>query len=163
MLQLLRPIFIYSILLTTVVYPAQAEQISIGWAEEVIIGNSGFQIEAKIDTGADNSSINAVDPEHYTKKGREWVKFSVHNDHGREIVIDSPVVRRTEVKTKSGGMQPRVVIEIDVCLASVRKRVPVNLIDRSHFKYQVLIGRSFLSPDFLVDSGRQYTVEPKCQ
>lgn len=160
----IRPqVFLIILTLMSFTSGVSARQVPVGWAEEVIIGSSEFLIEAKIDTGADNSSINAVNPELYKKHGREWVKFSIQNDHGRELIVDTPVTKRTQVKTKSGGIQPRVVIELDICLASIKKSVPVNLIDRSHFKYQVLIGRSFLSPEFLVDSGKKYTTGPKCR
>ena len=97
------------------------------------------------------------------KNGKEWVKFLIQNDQGRELLIDEPIVRSTEVKTKSGGKQARMVIELDMCLGPIKKRVPVNLIDRSHFKFQLLIGRSFLEPDLLVDSSKTYAVTPRCR
>jgi hypothetical protein len=38
---------------------ASTAQLEIGWLEKVAASHNGFPIEAKIDTGADNSSVNA--------------------------------------------------------------------------------------------------------
>ena len=152
-----------ALLLASVSQSVLANQTKTGWLEEVSIGGIGLTIEAKIDTGADNSSINAENPTLYQKDGRQWVKFTVQNKNEHEIVIDKPVTKKTKIKTKNGGRQERVVIELDICLGVIKKRVMVNLVDRSHFKYQLLIGRSFLSPDFLVDSSKTFSLKPQCQ
>ena len=38
----------------------------------------------------------------------------------------------------------------------------VNLADRTNFDYQMLIGRSFLSGNVLIDPSLQYSFEPNC-
>jgi len=141
----------------------QAEQVTVGWIEEVALGEQAFRIKAKIDTGADNTSVNSVNPQVYTRDGQEWIKFTLTNKDGTKTTIDQPIIKYTSIKTKSGGRQKRPVIELDICLANVKKRVNVNLVDRSHFKYQVLIGRSFLRPDILVDSAGKLTIPPNCK
>ena len=152
-----------ALLLASVSQSVIASQTEVGWIEQVEIGSMGLTIEAKIDTGADNSSINAKNPTLYQKDGRQWVRFSVQSENEHEIVIDKPVIKKTKIKTKNGGSQERVVIELDICLGAIKKRARVNLVDRSHFKYQVLVGRSFLSPDFLVDSNKIFSLKPQCQ
>lgn len=137
-------------------------QERVGWLEKATITAGGFLIEAKIDTGADNSSINARDPKVYLREGKPWVKFSVFNKLGNEAVIDQPIVKTTRIKMKDGNLQQRSVIEMDICLGRLKKRTQVNLVDRSHFKHQLLIGRSFLSPDYLVDTGRTHLVNSQC-
>ena len=144
-------------------YVAEAQQTMVGWLEKVGLGSNGFSVEAKIDTGADNSSVNALKPQVYLKQDTEWVVFSLKNKEGQEIQIDKPIEHRTRIKMKNGDSQERIVIKMDVCLAGINKQVHVNLVDRSHFKYQVLIGRSYLSPEFLVDPGKTFIVEPRCQ
>lgn len=140
----------------------ESMQEKVGWLEKATITASGFLIEAKIDTGADNSSINARDPQVYLREGKPWVRFSVVNKLGKEAVIDQPIVKTTRIKMKNGNLQQRSVIEMDICLGSHKKRAQVNLVDRSHFKHQLLIGRSFLSPDYLVDTGRTHLVNSQC-
>lgn len=138
-----------------------AEQLVVGWVEQVGV-NGGFLLHAKIDSGADNSSINLVNPEYYEKEGARWVRFSVTNREGETHKFDKPIVKTTSVKTKDGGRQKRDVIELSLCLGTIQKTVKVNLVDRSHFKYQLLVGRSYLSPDFLIDPSNKYMVKPHC-
>lgn len=140
-----------------------AKQITVGWLEEVSLGQQELDIRAKLDTGADSSSINAVNVVSYEKDGKPWVKFTITNRHGQNMVIDKPVVRIAKVKNKYGGRQERPVIEVNICIAGISKLSRVSLVDRSHFKYQVLIGRSFLKPEFIIDSSKEYTTKPKCQ
>lgn len=141
----------------------EANQTVVGWLENVNLGKKTFVIRAKIDSGADNSSVNAVNSVVYEKDGKEWVRFDIQNAAGQKLTIDRPVVRNARIKKKDGGYQKRKVIELDICLAGIKKTTQVNLVDRSHFKYQVLIGRSFLKPEFLISSDRTYSKKPVCE
>ena len=151
------------LLFSAVAGQAGEHQIKIGWLEKVTIGTPGFSLLAKIDTGADNSSINAGKAKLYTKGNNQWVKFTLKNSAGREITIDKPILKTTRIKAKRGGSQQRFVIELEICLGSIQKRTEVNLIDRSHYRKQLLIGRSFLSPDYLVDASQTYLTQPQCE
>ena len=62
----------------------------------------------------------------------------------------------------TGNSQMRPVILLRICLGGVRKEAEVNLVDRSRFKYPLLIGRSFLAGDFLIDSDQTYLLKPLC-
>ena len=138
-----------------------AEQQVVGWIEQVAV-DGDFLMHAKIDSGADNSSIHLVNPQYHEADGVRWVRFSVTNRKGQTHQFDKPIVKTTSVKTKDGGRQKRDVIELSLCLGSIQKTARVNLVDRSHFKYQLLVGRSFLSPDFLIDPGNKYLEKPRC-
>lgn len=142
--------------------PAYAAKPSVGWVEDVLVNGSQNPLMAKIDTGADNSSINAKNVKVFQKDDKRWVRFTVVNRYGNNIEIEKPVVKQTRIKTKDGGFQDRDVIELNVCLQNVEKTVQVNMVDRSHFNYQMLIGRSFLQSDFLVDASGKFLQEPHC-
>lgn len=142
--------------------PAYANKTSVGWVEDVLVNGSQNPITAKIDTGADNSSINAKNVKVFQKDDKRWVRFTVVNRYGQNIDIEKPVVKQARIKTKDGRFQDRDVIELNVCLQNVEKTVPVNMVDRSHFNYQMLIGRSFLQRDFLVDASSKFLHEPHC-
>lgn len=155
----LRKLALITSLFTLFLNPLYALQSNTGWVENVNIGNQNLPMLAKIDSGADNSSIHASNPEQYKKNGQPWVRFALNSESGRQVTIDEPVLKTTRIKMKDKRMQERLVIELDVCLDNVRKRVPVNLVDRSNFKYPVLIGRSFLKSDFLIDSGKTFITQ----
>ena len=132
--------------------------ITVGWLEEVQIDSSEYRLKAKLDTGADNSSINAENITEFLKEGKPWVKISIQNAWNKKYTIIKPVLKTSRIKMKNGDVQKRLVIKLKVRLGSVSKLVKVNLVDRNHFKYQLLIGRSFLRPNFLVDSSKTFTL-----
>lgn len=139
------------------------QQTIIGWLETVAVNDAGFMINAKIDTGADNSSINTIDQSVYKLEGKPWVRFSLKNEKGQEMTLEKPVLKTVRIKEKNAIAVRRIVVGMDICLDRIKKHVNVNLVDRSNFKYQVLIGRTFLEPDFLVDASKKYLTKPRCK
>lgn len=133
-----------------------------GWVERVRLEPYGIVLRAKIDTGAKNSSLNASDIEFFSKNGIEYARFRVVNDKGATAVLEHPVVREAKIKQRQGKSEQRPVIRLSICLGNVRKKVEVNLVDRSGFNYQMLIGRSFLKGDFVVDPSQTLRFKPRC-
>ena len=138
------------------------EKLTIGYVENVQIFPGGLDLEAKIDTGADHSSINAKSVEKFVRDGNAWVRFPLTNKANRSIVVEQPVLRTARIRRHGGLTEERDVLLLGVCLGSVFKEIEVNIVDRSGFAYQMLIGRSFLQGTFLVDPGARFTREPRC-
>jgi len=136
--------------------------ITLGWVERALIFPGGFAVNAKLDTGADNSSLHAEDMEFFQSDGKRHVRFSVFNRHGDRHQLELPVLRSTRIKLKKGGYQSRPVIRLGLCLDDLYREVDFSLVDRSHFYYPMLVGRSFLSGNVLVDSSKTYSAEPRC-
>jgi hypothetical protein len=153
-------IALIALLFSLLLSPSYAQQLNTGWIEQVNIGKHNLLITAKIDSGADNSSIHAFQPERYEKNGQPWVRFELRSETGQTTVIDEPIIKTTRIKMKNKDIQERLVIELDVCMGNIKKRVPVSLADRSNFSYPLLIGRSFLKSDFLIDSGKKFITRP---
>ena len=140
---------------------ADAKEV-IGIYEKVSINGTNFSLRAKIDTGAKNSSLNAVNYEIYSRDGENWIRFDMVNKEGKTISLNKRVKRYTGIKRKNASSQKRPAILLDICIGKVSKKVEVNLVDRSNFNYQLLIGRSFLHGAFIVDVEKTYTSEPRC-
>lgn len=140
------------------------EKEIVGWVEKVKIYPSNLIVQGKLDTGADYSSLSATKIEEFQKDGTEWVKFSVSNRYGEEREI-SARVQRTALIKRHGGKAPskRPVIRLAICLGSHYMETDVNLVDRSNFDYQMLIGRNFLAGNVLIDPASTYMAEPACQ
>lgn len=139
-----------------------ADKKVIGRVEKVVLNNTDFEIYAKIDTGAKNSSLNAKNYKLTKKDGEKWVKFKVTNREGETIILHKKLKRFANIKRKGADKQRRPVIELDVCLGTIKKRVEVNLVNRSNFNYQMLVGVSFLKGDFMVDVEKEHSVKPDC-
>ena len=131
------------------------EKITVGFIEEVIVVPGNISLAAKIDTGADNSSLHATAIMRITRKGQKWVRFRVRDENGRRHIMERPLVRMTGIRQDDGPRDERPVVSLVICLGGVAKKAQVNLNDRSNYKYKMLVGRSFLQDSFLVDCLRQ--------
>jgi hypothetical protein len=140
-----------------------AEPDIFGWAEPVVLVEAGFQLEAKLDTGAETSSLDAVDIRRFRRKGKSWVRFSVEDhDKGELVRLERPLLRRVSIKRHEGKSQRRPVVSLTVCLGVHRRKVEFSLIDRSEFVYPVLLGRSALAGIAIVDPDEVNLSEPAC-
>jgi len=137
----------------------------IGWLEEVYLPEQDFVIKAKIDTGAKNTSIHAMDVEYINKgKGKgSRVRFKTMDLKGRHRIIEADVVREARIKKSSLITITRPEIEMEICLGGVRKRIRVNLCDRGGMNYRMILGRTALEGDFVVDVSKKYIARPSCQ
>lgn len=143
--------------------PLAADVAVVGWIERVRLGLEGLVISAKLDTGADTSSLHASDIRWYTRDDGDWVAFDVVNEKGEKVRFERKVVRIARIKRMGGGVQKRPTVLMGVCLGKVYKLTQVNLADRTGFNYEFLVGRRFLAGAFAVDPARTYTVEPECE
>ncbi|MGK0179920.1 MAG: hypothetical protein ACI8PD_001721 [Nitrospinales bacterium] len=159
--------FIKLLLIYTVaswLIPAQVlAQQSIGWVEHVNVVKQNIRLEAKIDTGADTSSIKAEILKEYSVAGEEWVQFRMESKQNQPATLELKIERHAKVKGRSGPSSMRPVVRMGICLGNIYRDIEVNLAQRKKFKYPILIGRNFLEGVFLVDSGKTHTIQPSCK
>lgn len=144
---------------------AMADQRTIiGWLEQVYLPQYDFVIKAKIDTGAKNSSIHAMDVEYIKKeKGKgSRVRFKTMDLEKRCQIMEADVVREARVRKSTLGTTTRPEIELEICLGGVRKRIRVNLADRGGMNYRMILGRTALEGNFIVDVSQKYLAGPRC-
>lgn len=141
------------------------EKIVIGWLEEVYLPEYDFLIKAKIDTGAKNSSIHAMDVEYVKKRNGEGVKirFKTMDLKRRYQIIEADVVREVRIKKPKFITRTRPEIELEICLGGVRKRIRVNLADRGGMNYRMILGRTALEGDFMVDVSKKFVGGSGCR
>jgi len=140
-----------------------AETRVVGWIERVRLGEEGIVLSAKLDTGADTSSLHATDVRWFSRDGAHWVAFEVAGEDGSKVHFERKVIRIAEIKRRAGGKAlERPTVLMGVCLGRVYRVTEVNLADRTRFKQPFLVGRKFLAQHFAVDSARTNTVEPSC-
>jgi len=155
------------ILLTAVSAPCQAGQQELkilGWVEYARLPELDLEVKAKLDTGAETSSLDARIIKKFRKGGKRWVRFSVFDQaDGEEHVIVRERVRTIAVVQHDGSRQTRPVVKMAVCFAGLRMETELSLIDRSEFIYPLLLGRSALGSNALVDSGSTFLSEPGCR
>lgn len=136
--------------------------IPAGWVEKAVLYPDGITLQAKLDTGAKTTSINAPTPEFFQRGSERWVRFTITSRDNKSTTIEAEVIREATIKRHFGNQQVRPVIMLDICIGNIRKREEVNLVGRSNLNYQLLIGRNFLKDAFLIDSGSTYRLSPDC-
>ena len=134
---------------------AQDKQ-TIGAQEEVLIEPYGIRIPARIDTGAATTSLDARN----MKITGNTVSFDMPEKY-TGMHISLPIVAWKLIRT-SRSQNRRPVVEMDLCIASKRMRVLVNLNDRSRMNYPMIVGRNVIAGNFVVDVSKQPVSTPEC-
>lgn len=134
-----------------------------GWVEQVLIHDVGVQLEAKLDTGATTSSIDAHNIQRFRRGKKRFVRFELEpRDPPGVRRLERPLVRMVRIKQHDGRYQRRPVVTLDVCIGRVRRSVEFSLVDRRNFDQPVLLGRNALAGAALVDSDLAHTTLPRC-
>jgi len=155
-----KPFIALSIVL--ILSPGAFAKEIIGWVENVGISSSNTIIKAKIDTGADSSSLHCECATPYERDGHQWVRFTVTDINDQSISYEKKVVHKTKVKRHFGEVQKRLVVRMGICIGDQYRETDVSLVDRSGFNYSMLIGRKYLKSKFIVDPDKTFTSQPRC-
>ena len=135
---------------------------TLGWLEHVSFPQAGLTLVAKLDTGAQTSSIDADELERFDRDGASWVRFKIGGRDGvRPTTIEAPVVAQKRILS-SLGRQSRFAVELELCLGGLRQKTLFTLLKRGDLAQPVLVGRRALEGRFAVDPSRSFTAEPPC-
>lgn len=132
----------------------------VGWREWVGLPSVGLDwLKAKVDTGAQTSSLHAFGVEEVTRGGEPWVRFEIHplQRSARDAVtVELPVHDRRRVRSSNGQAQWRYVVLMQLRLLDEVITAEVTLTRRDAMGYRMLIGREALAQGFVVDSAASY-------
>jgi hypothetical protein len=132
----------------------------LGWREWLDFPDLGItQIKAKVDTGARTSCLHAYYVKPFERNGAPWVRFGIHprqNDTSEEIHCEAPIKDRRTVRDSGGHEEYRYVIETLISIGNECSLAEVTLTDRDTMKFRVLLGRTAIRGQYLVDAGSSY-------
>jgi hypothetical protein len=119
------------------------DKVIVGLTEYVTINGSSHAKEliARVDTGATKSSID----------------ISLAAELRLGPVIDSRLIKSAH------GTKLRPVVEINVIVREKEIKARFTVADRSHMRYQVLIGQNILKQGFLIDPNRRVDAPMKAK
>jgi hypothetical protein len=136
----------------------------LGWVENAYLSDPGIEMKAKLDTGAETSSLDSRIVKKFRKDGKRWVRFAITDrESGEEYILVRERVRTIGVVQHDGSTQTRPVVMMKVCIAGEKLETEVSLIDRSEFIYPLLVGRKALSTFALVDSSETFLGQASCR
>lgn len=132
-------------------------KVIFGRFEQVFIKELGLALPAKMDTGAESASLSAKHIREYKKDGHRMVKFdlALAPDLRDKLGLDDkdtrniklPLAGHVHIKKRAESMDDedhdsskRLVTELTLCIDGRQTPTRVNLTNREHFKYPLLVG-----------------------
>lgn len=131
----------------------------IGELEMVKIEPSDLALEARVDTGAETSSIHAENIKLIERDEKRYVQFDLTDQEGNLHPVERRLKRRVLIKKHNKENERRFVVKLWVTLGNTRERIEFTLTDRDNFDYPVLLGRNFLTDIAIVDVSRKHLVQ----
>jgi hypothetical protein len=131
------------------------DKLVIGRREVLSLPDWGVRLRAKVDTGARTSALDVDDVEPIAG-GR--VRFSVvlRRDRTRRVWAEARISRVSRVRPSSGESRRRYFVATRMRLGEVEKTIEVSLVPRRGMLCRMLLGRTALAGDFLVDPDSAY-------
>lgn len=131
----------------------------IGWKEWVNIPELGIKsIKAKIDTGARSSVLHTAFYEIYNDNDLIRVRFKIHpiSRSTLEVMCDTELTGLKSVKDSGGHVELRPFIKTNITIGETSYTIELNLTNRESMRYRMLLGRTAITNQFLVDSSKCY-------
>ena len=129
------------------------EKVWIGYSEVVALPDWGVsRLKVKVDTGARTSALHVEDLEEVAD---HVVRFRLVREGERDLHIETPVLRRSHIKSSNGQSEERYVVVTRLRLGAVEKTIEISLTRRGEMRYPRLRGRSALAGDFWIDPARR--------
>lgn len=132
-------------------------KLIVGEVEPLYLAIPGIVYEARIDSGATTSSLNAINIQRFERDSERWVRFDIPSADGEGVIsLERKLSRNVRIlQSGSEHAEQRPVVELPFMIGDHRQSAEFTLTDRSHLKYPVLIGRNVLRDVMLVDVGRE--------
>lgn len=133
----------------------------VGEVEKFYLAEAGLVYTARIDSGAETSSIDARNITRFERDGNNWVRFDVPvPGTDRFVTLEKEISRRVRiVQASADESERRVVVELQFAIGDHKQVAEFTLADRSNLTYEVLIGRNILRDVMLVDVGKEFATE----
>jgi hypothetical protein len=116
-----------------------------------------YDLDAKVDTGADSNALHCDDI--FVDEEKNEVSFTLLDEvheayHGKRMTF--PLYKIKKVKSSNGVVQSRPSIKVSVKFMGKKYKSVISLTNRADMKFPMLIGRIFLKDRFLVDVSQEY-------
>ena len=118
-------------------------------------------VRARIDSGAQTSSIHASEIQPFIKDGDDWVRFEIHPlQESPKIIIknEAKVVSVRKVKNTGGTSESRYVIKTPLTIGKVTFDIELTLSNRDAMGFRMLLGREAMIDRFMVNPSANYVL-----
>lgn len=136
----------------------------LGWIEQLRLVSHDRVYDAKLDTGAQTSSVDAHQIKEFKRDEEDWVSFVIPGRDGADdIGLEREIYRTVSIIQQDGEQgEKRRVVMLNICLAGKVHRTQFTLANRDAFDEQFLIGRRLLKRVGFVDASEKFLSEASC-
>lgn len=138
----------------------------IGQSEKMRLIAAQLDFQVRIDTGAANTSLHAIElqveggaSDKMQDNIGKTLHFTTENEAGEQRRLAAKILKTTTVNNAQGS-EVRYLVELDIGFEGQHRLVAVNLRDRSHMDYKLLIGRNWLAGRYVVDVAEKRLIGP---
>lgn len=117
------------------------------------------ELQVRIDTGAQTSSLHVDNLKRFKRAGKPWVRFDIHPDFYNVDTVNQCEAKLHDirrVKSSNGTSQQRYVIKTNIQMGGEVWPIEITLTDRSDMSYLMLLGREGMGDKVLVDPSQNY-------
>lgn len=143
------------------------EKTTIGWREEIAIPAFGIKAtKVKVDTGARTSALHVTKLKIIKRGQTLFAEFYVHpnQDSSAPRVKNRYKIEGFRmVKSSNSISSKRPVVKTDIIIGSLRKEIEITLVNRDLMGFRMLLGRSALKGQFIVDVSKSYLLKKSSQ
>ncbi|WP_394201861.1 RimK/LysX family protein [Shewanella waksmanii] len=135
------------------------DKFILGATEHVYIDEVKARFKTRIDTGAESSSLDARNIILFERDGKQWVRFDVFTlgEDNPAQTFESKVERFVRIKQDANeNSDRRPVIHAHLQIGKYKAETDLNLVDRSHLEFPLLLGRKFMQDIAVVDVSQTY-------
>ncbi|WP_228290921.1 ATP-dependent zinc protease family protein [Shewanella cyperi] len=136
-----------------------SDKFVLGEVEMVRVDELKTRFPTRIDTGAESSSLDARNILVFERDGRKWVRFDVflQGEDKPPSSFEAKVARFVRIKQDAeGNDERRPVIHAHLKIGKYSAETDLNLTDRSHLEYPLLLGRQFMKDIAVVDVSQSF-------
>jgi hypothetical protein len=139
--------------------------LTIGWKERVDFPLWNIRhVKVKIDTGARTSALDVLSYDlRETDSGLVAdLRLALSRRHPERVtIVTAPVLEMVLVTSSTGMRERRPLIEAVIRLGPITKCIRVTVTNRSRMLFRMILGRTALADDFVVDVSQKYLLRPK--
>ena len=135
-------------------------RIIIGHIENIDLPELGIsQMTARVDTGAQTSSLHVDNITRIKKDTKPAVAFDIHPEiHNVEHKVRCEALLHDvrKIKSSNGISEQRYVIKTPAILGTHQWDIEITLTNRSDMTYLMLLGRQAMSDHFYIDAANAF-------
>jgi hypothetical protein len=142
------------------------KRLLIGWKEYVHFPEWNLpRLKVKVDTGARTSVLDARSYQVISDAEQRLIAEirlpPLRRKVPEERILRAPVLGMLLVRNSGGIRERRPLIETTIRMGPLTKRVRLTVTNRSGMLFRMILGRTALEGDFIVDVSRKYLLGKK--